>query len=141
MKGQRKQCGIIFTVLLLFILFLDGCSVVKEDKEKIGDLEYTVVKPEELPEELKKQIEEQKDTPMKISYGDQGMLYIVRGYGEKDTDGYQAVVNELYETKHTIYIQTSLKGPESEADAIKKKTYPYVVVKMPFHEKKIRFEG
>lgn len=130
----------ICVVLLMFVLLFDGCSVVKEDKEKIGDLQYAVVKQEELPEELKKQIEEQKTTPMKISYGDQGMLYIVRGYGEKGTDGYQVAVKELYETKHTIYIRTSLKGPESEAEAKKKKTYPYVVVKMPYCAKKIQFD-
>lgn len=77
---------------------------------------------------------------MKISYGDQGMLYIVRGYGEKDTEGYQAEVRELYETKNAIYIRTYLKGPKSEEEAKEKKTCPYVAVKMPYSAKKIRFD-
>ncbi|BDZ76400.1 protease complex subunit PrcB family protein [Mordavella massiliensis] len=114
--------------------------MVKENKEKTGDIEYTVVKEEELPKELQKQIEQKKEDPMKISYGDQGMLYIVRGYGEKDTEGYQAEVRELYETKNAIYIRTYLKGPESEEEAKEKKTCPYVAVKMPYSAKKIRFD-
>lgn len=77
---------------------------------------------------------------MKISYGDQGMLYIVRGYGEKNTEGYQAEVRELYETKNAIYIRTYLKGPESEEEAKEKKTCPYVAVKMSYSAKKIRFD-
>ena len=126
--------------MLIFVSSASGCSVVKEDEEKTGDIEYTVVKEEELPEELQKQIEQKKEKPMKISYGDRGLLYIVRGYGEKDTEGYQAEVGELYETKHTIYIRTCLKGPESEREAKEKKTCPYVVVKMPYSAKKIRFD-
>ena len=126
--------------------FADFCFVIcrlqcgKRGQRKTGDIEYTVVKEEELPKELQKQIEQKKEDPMKISYGDQGMLYIVRGYGEKNTEGYQAEVRELYETKNAIYIRTYLKGPESEEEAKEKKTCPYVAVKMSYSAKKIRFD-
>ena len=140
MKEQRRLLCTLCVVLLIFVSLSAGCSVVKKKKKKTGDIEYTVVKEEELPKELQKQIEQKKEDPMKISYGDQGMLYIVRGYGEKDTEGYQAEVRELYETKNAIYIRTYLKGPKSEEEAKEKKTCPYVAVKMPYNAKKIRFD-
>ena len=46
-----------------FVSLSAGCSVVKEDKEKTGYIEYTVVKEEELPKELQKQIEQKRRTP------------------------------------------------------------------------------
>ena len=70
MKEQRRLLCTLCVVLLIFVSLSAGCSVVKEDKEKTGDIEYTVVKEEELPKELQKQIEQKKEDPMKISYGD-----------------------------------------------------------------------
>ena len=54
MKEQRRLLCTLCVVLLIFVSLSAGCSVVKEDKEKTGDIEYTVVKEEELPKEAAK---------------------------------------------------------------------------------------
>ena len=78
---NRKHFYIIAGI---FILALAGCSIKKEDTKKIQDIEFTVVAPEDVPEELKEDIEKARDTPFRLTYADQGYLYMARGYGEKE---------------------------------------------------------
>ena len=78
---NRKHFYIIAGI---FILALAGCSIKKEDTKKIQDIEFTVVAPEDVPEELKADIEKARDTPFRLTYADQGYLYMARGYGEKE---------------------------------------------------------
>ena len=73
-----------------FILALAGCSIKKEDTKKIQDIEFTVVAPEDVPEELKEDIEKARDTPFRLTYADQGGIFTWReGYGEKEKNGVQ----------------------------------------------------
>ena len=116
---NRKHFYIIAGI---FILALTGCSIKKEDTKKIQDIEFTVVAPEDVPEELKADIEKARDTPFRLTYADQGYLYMARGYGEKEKTGYSVEVNACYE-----------KTKE-------KKTYPYVVMKTEYREKDVIFE-
>ena len=57
------DCGLCLLASVLIVagvfsaVFLSGCSVVKKDSSKVMGLEYTVVKEEEIPVELKKLIE------------------------------------------------------------------------------------
>ena len=81
---NRKHFYIIAGI---FILALAGCSIKKEDTKKIQDIEFTVVAPEDVPEELKADIEKARDTPFRLTYADQGYLYMARGYGEKEKTG------------------------------------------------------
>ena len=92
---NRKHFYIIAGI---FILALAGCSIKKEDTKKIQDIEFTVVAPEDVPEELKEDIEKARDTPFRLTYADQGYLYMARGYGEKEKTGYSVEVNACYET-------------------------------------------
>ena len=87
---NRKHFYIIAGI---FILALAGCSIKKEDTKKIQDIEFTVVAPEDVPEELKADIEKARDTPFRLTYADQGYLYMARGYGEKEKTGYSVEVN------------------------------------------------
>ena len=66
---NRKHFYIIAGI---FILALAGCSIKKEDTKKIQDIEFTVVAPEDIPEELKEDIEKARDTPFRLTYADQG---------------------------------------------------------------------
>lgn len=81
---------------------------------------------------------------MWISYADTGKeeayLYVVRGYGTQQTTGYSIEVNACYETVDTVVIRTTLQGPEKKEKIHKKKTYPYIVIKMPYTEKQIIYE-
>lgn len=122
------------------VLTLCACSVTKQKTEKLRDIDFTVVGQREIPEEFLEHIEEKEEYPLKMTYADEGILYIAVGYGEQETSGYSIEVNELYETPNAIYIQTNLIGPSADEKISKRKTYPYVVVKMEYLEKNVVFK-
>lgn len=130
----------LYIIAVIFILVLTGCSIKKEDTKKIQDIEFTVVAPEDAPEELQADIEKARDTPFRMTYADQGYLYMVRGYGEKESNGYSVEVNECYETSDSIRIQTTLLGPAKGEKTKEMKTYPYVVMKTEYRDKDVIFE-
>jgi hypothetical protein len=85
-------------------------------------------------------IEEKKASPFKITFQDQGFLYIGVGYGEQETAGYSIAVNELYETGNAVYIDTNLIGPGPEEKGKLTPTYPYVVIKTENVNKSVVFD-
>ena len=132
---------IIPTILCMILLSLmTGCSAEKLRTEKLRDIEFTVVDEENIPEELEEMIEEKEEKPFKLTYADNGALYIAVGYGEQPTSGYSIEVKELYETENAIYIHTNLIGPAKDEKIVERKTYPYLVVKLEFIDKNVVFE-
>lgn len=127
-----------FFVLLIAVLIC-GCTIQKESTEKLGDLDFTVVKSEDVPEELREMIQEKQESETKLFYADEGYLYVVRGYGKQDTSGYSVEVRECYETENTICIETNLLGPPKGEEIVEKPTYPCVVIKMEYSEKDVVF--
>lgn len=131
-------CGI------LALCLMTGCA--KEEKnpmEKIKDLEFTVLGEDNVPEELKAVIDEKKGNAFKVTYQDNGFLYICIGYGEQVSGGYSITVNALYLTENAIYADTTLIGPDpADAEAGKKDapSYPYVVIKTEFVDKPVVFD-
>lgn len=119
---------------------LTGCSLEKQDTEKIKDLDFTVVEEEKVPEELKKVIDEKKQNEFKVTFTDQNYLYIVVGYGEQKTGGYSISVNELYLTDNAVYIDTNLIGPTKGETTVEAPSYPYVVVKLEQREETVVFQ-
>ena len=95
-----------------------------------------------IPEELKALIDEKKQNAFKLTYQDNGFLYICVGYGEQISGGYSIAVNALYLTENAVYADTTLLGPDP-ADAAAAKTntpsYPYVVIKTEFVDKPVAF--
>ena len=137
---KRRWTAAAVAVMLLFT----GCSFGTLKEQKTGEIEYEIVKKEEIPEKLKEEIAEAEKSEMWISYADTGKeeayLYVVRGYGTQQTTGYSIEVNACYETVDTVVIRTTLQGPEKKEKIHKKKTYPYIVIKMPYTEKQIIYE-
>lgn len=127
-------------LLCICTFLLAGCSVTKTDKDKIRDIEFTVVDVQDIPEELAAQIEEAKAEPFRLTYGDNGYLYIARGYGTKDTSGYSVEVPECYETSNAICMESSLIGPDKAEKVLKKPTYPYAVIKLEYSDKDVIFD-
>ena len=123
------------------VCLLTGCAKEKDPMEKIKDLEFTVLAEENIPEELKKVIEEKKENTFKVTYQDNGFLYICMGYGEQVSGGYSIVVNALYLTDNAVYADTTLLGPDPSDTGIKKTTptYPYIVIKTEFVDKPVVF--
>ena len=138
-----KRIKMFLTVIAVTML-LSGCSFGTIEEQKTGDVTYEIVKKEEIPEQLKEEIKEAGKKEMWISYADKGKeetyLYVVRGYGTQQTTGYSIEVNACYETVDTVVLRTTLQGPEKKEKIHKKKTYPYIVIKMPYTEKQIIYE-
>ena len=138
-----KRIKMFLTVIAVTML-LSGCSFGTIEEQKTGDVTYEIVKKEEIPEQLKEEIKEAGKKEMWISYVDTGKeetyLYVVRGYGTQQTTGYSIEVNACYETVDTVVIRTTLQGPEKKEKIHKKKTYPYIVIKIPYTEKQIIYE-
>lgn len=135
---MKKIISIILSLLVLFSLC--ACSAKELATEKMRDIDFTVIKEEDIPEELKTMIKEKETTPLKLTYADQGALYIAEGYGEQPTSGYSIEVKECFETKNAIYLHTNLIGPTKEERIVEKATYPYIVIKMEFIDKNVVFQ-
>lgn len=89
------------------------CAAGKKSSEQ-HELEIKIVTEEEIPEELMSLIEKNKKNPFRLTFADQGKLYLAEGYGEQKTTGYSVEVDRLCETQEAVHIHTGLLGPEKE---------------------------
>lgn len=143
---MRKALSLKAALLVLMVLWvvaarmLSGCSVEKNNGDKVRDLEFTVVGEAELPEELRSIVAEKKAQPFKLTYSDNANLYIVVGYGPQSTGGYSIAVEELYLTDNSIVINTELLGPEKGSAEAQDTSYPFVVVKTEYLENPVIFK-
>jgi hypothetical protein len=137
-----KSFGRILLLLMILVtaVFIAGCKGEDDEIKKIKDLDFTVVEDADLPGELKELIDEKKSEPFKLSYSNKDNLYIAVGYGKQNSGGYSISVDELYLTKNAIYIDTNLIGPSSDDVVAQGVTYPYVVVKLEYIDKRVVFE-
>ena len=131
---------IMYLAGFLLVLMLSGCISRPQKTEKLRDLDFTVMDKEKVPNELKTAILENRDLPFKLTYADQGYLYIAEGYGPQLKSGYSVEVTGLYETENAIYIHTNLLGPEKGEKTEEVTTYPYVVVKLEYIDKNVFFD-
>lgn len=135
--GKRVQ---IFIILCMSVILFTGCSSSETKREKIRDIEFTVVPNEETPEELKTLIEEKKQGEFKLTYKTAEYLYIIRGYGEQTTGGYSISVNECYLTSNAVYFKTNLIGPDKSKEIPEASSYPFVVIKIDNLEMSVVFQ-
>lgn len=135
---MKKVVALLLVVVLTTMLC--GCKTETAKDEKLKDLEFTVVKSVDEPEQLKTMIEEKKIQSMKLSYSDGEYLYVVVGYGEQKSGGFSIQVNEFYETANAIYIDTTLLGPKEGDVVTEALTYPYVVIKTEYIDKPIVYK-
>lgn len=137
---NKKQKGILTVFLLCACFLISGCITRIEKEQKQKDLEYILIDQEHLPEEMTKVLDQLKKKAFHFVYSDQGKTYLAEGYGACPTTGYSIQVNELYETEHTIYIHTSLMGPEVSEETKEITTFPYIVVEISGTEKEVMFD-
>lgn len=130
----------IILLSLTFLLSLSACSVEKLSTEKIREIDFTVIEEKNIPEELQVMISEKENTPFKMTYADQGELFVAQGYGAQQTSGYSIEVKECFETENAIYVHTNLIGPSKEEKIVETETYPYIVIKMEFIDKNVVFQ-
>ena len=137
-KLQRIAC--VSMALVAVASLLTGCAIEKTNRTKVRDLEYHVVAEEEIPEELKKQIEEKKAADFKLTYETPEKLYIVRGYCEQATVGYSIQVAELYLRNNAVFFKTTLIGPRKGETVAKSPSYPFIVLQTERVDKNVVFE-
>lgn len=142
-KKYRKTGSMVLLLILLWgLLSLTGCKKETDNLEKVRDLAFTVTAEENIPEELLKTLREKQTDGFKVTYQDNGFMYLCRGYGEQETGGYSIAVETLYETANAIYFDTTLKGPVPGENGGKKESvsYPYIVIKAELVDKPVVFE-
>ena len=94
-------------------LLLTGC-VVRQGAEKQKDLEFTVIRIQDVPASLKEQLQE--------------------------TGGYCISVNECYLAENKICVRTTLNGPQAGEKVEKTPSYPMVILKMELRSEPVVFE-
>lgn len=135
---KRFISGLLLMALLCDIICLGGCAKEKPvEKEK--SIDYTVVPEEDIPEDLHEIIEPRKEVPFQLTFSDQSYLYIVKGYGEQATGGYKIVVNDFYQTKDSLYLDTELYGPSADDTVDGRISYPYIVLKIELIDLPVTF--
>ena len=139
--GVYELCvlGLVLTVFVVGAM-LGGCSTTTSNGTKLSDLEYVIVEEAEMPEELLSMIEEKKAADFKVTFEEDGALYIVRGYGEQETGGYSIRINECYLTSNSVVFDTELVGPRKGESVSKSPSFPDVVIKTTTQEEPIVFE-
>lgn len=143
MKKVWNRKWMIFFGLAMWVLVvrtLSGCSMKKDDGNKVRDMEFAVVAEADIPKELVQIIAEKQQSPFKLTYSDDQNLYIVAGYGKQEGGGYSIAVNELYLTENSIVLDTDLIGPGKGENAGTEPSYPYIVIKTELSELPVVFQ-
>ncbi len=142
MKNLKKRfCVTAAAAALLLAVLLAGCGLSKSAVVKVRDLEFNVLGEAEVPQALKEVIDENLETEMKLSYQNEGELYIARGFGEQSTGGYSIAVEQCYLGEDGIHVKFQLIGPSKEEKLAQEPSYPYVVIKTEDLEETIIFDG
>ncbi|MBE5957327.1 MAG: protease complex subunit PrcB family protein [Lachnospiraceae bacterium] len=126
----------IVAVCLCVAIFLCGCRMVDIDTKKESDVDYTIASYDEVPEEVKKIIDERKEDAFSTVISDRENTYIVVGYGRKNTDGYQIKLRDIYQSTTDIFVRLEFKGPERpmEKEIV---SYPFIIIKVEYTVKNI----
>lgn len=138
MKRIIRRLVLAFCMTAVIVLAC-GCKET-EPEGKIRDLEFTVIENDEIPKALADVIEENKQTEMKLSYLNEGYLYIARGFGQQETGGYSISVKECYLAEDGIHVSFELIGPPHNEKLKEEPSYPYIVIKTEGLEETILFE-
>ena len=129
---MKKIC--LLVIVSIMAAMLSACGGETEKEEDRNNLEFTVVSEDRLPDELKEILDQKKESAFKLTYADEGYLYICVGYGKQESGGYSVTVNELYETDNAIYVNTNLLGPKAGSSPGTSPSYPYIVLKIEFRD-------
>ena len=138
---KAKKLILFCLIVFAYSMIAVGCGEKRDTLEKIKDLEFTVITEENAPEELLAITEEKKEEGFKLTFQDNGFLYICRGYGKPPTGGFCIRVDALYETENAIYFDTTLEGPvPGKEEKRQSPSYPYVIIKTELIDKPVVFE-
>lgn len=127
----------VLLIITISIFFFCACTVNTVSRSKIADIDFTVVKEDDIPKQLKDTIESKKNDGFMLTYQDGDYLYIAKGYGIMEGGTYCITVDELYLTKNTICALFTIRGTK-EDNAENKANY--IVVKCENYKKPVIFQ-
>lgn len=130
----------VYIILAGCLILLAGCSAAKGSREKLRDIEFTVVAPADAPKELLDEISGRKEDGFALTFADEGYLYAAKGYGAQETSGYSVEVKQCFETEDAVRVETELLGPPKDEETAARETYPQVIIKMEYTDKDVMFE-
>ena len=109
-------------------------------KTKGTEYSFAVVSAKDIPEELLRQINDQKQNPFQMSFLDENYLYVAVGYGEQNTGGYSIQVDSITDDGEKLQFVSHLIGPKEEENVRKKVSFPYIVIKMEKMDRDIIYQ-
>ena len=140
MTDRRKtRLFSVFICLCTICILLSGCSQ-KNTPKKTNSLDFTIVSGSDIPKELKKLIKERKESNFELTYSDKNFLYVIKGYGKQRSGGYSIVVDDFYQSKEGIVLQTTLYGPKKGDSCSLRPSYPYIVLKTEYRKDPVIFQ-
>lgn len=128
------------SIFMLLIILLCACSRDGTQEKKVSDLDFTVVNPEDISEELMTHIEERKTEAFTLIYKDGENMFLIIGYGQQSGGGYSIKVNDLYLGETSVCVNTSLEGPETGEKTDQAVSFPYIVLKIELIERPVIFD-
>ena len=134
-----KRMLFVFLIALLAVCIV-GCSMIQKKTGEEKKVDYTVVKKEELPPEVKKVIEIKKQEEFQMTYQEEDMLYLLQGYGIQSSGGYSIRVENVSENDTELHVKTKLIGPKGKDGGTEGISCPYLVIKVENRHKKVVFD-
>ena len=148
--SKRAKRRIVFLLsALLLCLGAAGCG--RKDNQDKKEIKYSICDETQIPDELRNIIEEKKANVFKLSYVNNDAMYIAIGYGAHNRQNLSVIVEDIYKTDNSIYVETNLytkeELDESEqatgSDSIGAGTpsmYPYIVIKCDKYDLPVVFD-
>ena len=132
----------IMTAVIIFLLagMSVGCGKRENNGGKLTPVKFTVVKKDDLPEEVTKAVEKKGQKKFLLTCGWDDSLYIARGYGIQSSGGYSIQVDYVNENDKEIHIKTRLVGPDSREKQKEAVSCPFIVVKVTENNKAVIFD-
>ena len=136
---MEKRVSFIGLITLL-VFCIVGCGMMQKKSGEEKEVDYTVVKKDDLPAEVRKVIDIKEQEEFQMSYQCEGELYLLQGYGIQSTGGYSIQVEYVKENSEELHVKTKLIGPSSREEQKDAISCPWIVIKTENRNKKIIFD-
>ena len=131
----KKICMLV-TLCIAVIIIACGCRIVESDTEEKNDVDYTVASYDDVPEEVRKIIDEKKENEFSTIISDKENTYIVVGYGKRNTGGYTIKLKDIFESSTDVFVRLEFEGPK-QSEEKDMESYPFIIIKIEYTQKNI----
>ena len=100
---------------------------------------YRIINASEIPEGIRKVVQEIKKEENFVVYQEQRKAYIIITRGEKKTGGYSVHISDIdriisNEDKPAIWVKASYRDPQDGQAVIQSITYPYTIAEIDLED-------